>query len=63
MMELFNNTGILFPKIVNISHYYLIFIDIIFLLKTYDIICMIYVQGIVSTYKCFLFINEIVIFF
>lgn len=50
MMELFNTTGILFPKIVNISHYYLILIDIIFLLKTYDIICMIYLQGIVSTY-------------
>lgn len=39
MMELFNTIS--FPKIVKISHYYLILIDIIFLLKTYDIVCMI----------------------
>lgn len=29
------------PKDCEISHYYLILIDIIFLLKTYDIVCMI----------------------
>lgn len=39
MMELFNTIS--FPKIVKVSHYYLILIDIIFLLKTYDIVCMI----------------------
>lgn len=39
MMKLFNTIS--FPKIVKVSYYYLILIDIVFLLKTYDIVCMI----------------------
>lgn len=38
-MNLFNTIS--FPKIVKVSYYYLILIDIVFLLKTYDIVCMI----------------------
>lgn len=38
-MKLFNTIS--FPKIGKVSYYYLILIDIVFLLKTYDIVCMI----------------------